>query len=228
VYKQIFLTTLLVTAGCRQAASPPPKQAAPAADSFADYFVEVKPTAELTMVQVSFRSLPATQDVAARIVRKAINDAVVKDGSKDILAMAFDKDDSPLSELKYGGPLVYVAKDRKIMRKAEYDGIKSTATDAGRYFLKLEENKTYRGIKPERKWLTCSVVFASQPSAEEFKSIAVTEIEKLKGRELDISVYAFVGDKTNEASWSQLKSSNGKYMVVEFKKDSGSVTTNWD
>lgn len=196
-------------------------------ESSTDYSVEVKPTAELTLVNVTFRN-PMSQDAAARIVRKAIEDAVAKDGSKDILAMAFDTDDNALSDLKYGGPLIYVAKDRKIMTMAEHDGTKTTVTDTGRYFLKLEENKTLPGIKPERKWLTCSIVFAAKPSADEFKSAAFAEIDKLKVRGLDISAYAYVGDKSDPASWQQVRAPNGKYMVVEYKKDSGSVKPNWD
>ncbi len=203
--------------------------AAPTGESFTDYSVELQSKVPgVTAVFVKFRSLPPTQDEAARIVRKALEDAVAKDGSKDMLAMAFDKDDSNLSDVKYGGPLYYTAKDRQIRTEAERYGNQSTATDMGRYFAKVETNRTVPGITPERQWFTCSLVFPDTPSADEFKAAAVSQIQNLQSRGLDATVYAYTGDKGNPASWKQVQARNGKYMVVEYKRDSGSITTNFD
>lgn len=118
------------------------------------------------------------------------------------------------------------------MTMAERDGLKSTNKDEGAYFVKIEEGKTLAGIKPERKWLTCAVVFPKAPSPGEFKSAALVQtlvqIDKLRVRKLDVTVSAYSGDKNNPATWLQAKSANGKYLFLEYKKESGAITASWE
>ncbi len=153
--------------------------------------------------------------------------AVGKDGSREILAMAFDGPGKTLPDTHYGGPLVYTPNDRRILTMNEREGLKNTSKDEGSYFVKVDEGKTATGIRPERKWLTCKIVFAQSPSSEQVTSAATAEIEKLKGRQLDVTIYAYTGDKTNMITWRQVRASNGKYMLVEYNKQSGSSKSNW-
>jgi hypothetical protein len=192
-----------------------------------DYYVETQRNGDLTVLQVTFRKLPSSTEIASRIVRQAIEDAAAKDGSREILAMAFDPDGDALSDEKYGGALSYKPNDKSIMTMDERRGVKVTTGGTADYFLKVEEDKTLAGIVPEHKWLTCHLVFASSPSGDKFKEAASAEIAKLKGRQLDITLYAFVGDKSNPTTWEQVKADNGKYMNVDYKTTSDSVTTNW-
>jgi len=192
-----------------------------------DYYVETQRNGDLTVVQVTFRKLPSSTDAASRIVRQAIEDAVAKDGSREILAMAFNADGDALSDEKYGGALSYKPNDKSIKTMDERRGVRVTTGGTADYFLKVEEDKTLAGIVPEHKWLTCQLVFATSPSGDKFKEAASAEIAKLKDRQLDITLYAFVGDKSNPTTWLQVKADNGKYMKMDYKTASGSVTTNW-
>jgi hypothetical protein len=180
----------------------------------------------ITVVEVTFRKLPSSTDEAARIVRKALENAVAKDGSREILAMAFNSSGDALPDRQYGGALTYKP-GKSIMTMDERRGLKSTSSDKGDYFLTVAESKTYEGITPARKWLTCKLVFASAPSGDKFKSAALGEIEKLKDRQLDITLYAYVGDKSNSITWQQCRADNGHYMLVEYEATPGSTKTNW-
>jgi len=206
-------------------ATPVPTQAVAANDG--DYYVETQRNGEITVVQVTFRKLPSSAGVASRIVRQAIEDAVAKDGSREILAMAFNTDGDALADEKYGGSLTYKPNDKSIMTMDQRRGVKVTASNNADYFCETKEDKTFEGIVPARKWLTCQLVFAKSPSGDKFKEAALAEIGKLKNRQLDITIYALVGDKANPATWKQVKADNGKYMKVDYKTTSDSVTTNW-
>lgn len=191
------------------------------------FSVETVASGGITVVQVTFRKLPSSTTQAATIVREALENAVAKDGGREILAMAFNSSGDALADAQYGGPLTYKPDGKSIMTMDERRGVQSTTNDNGAYFLKVTEEKTYEGITPARKWLTCKLVFAAKPSGATFKDAALAEIDRLKHRQLDITLYAYVGDKSNSATWEQCRADKSKYMKIEYEAKSGSNRTNW-
>ena len=188
-----------------------------------DYTVESKDTPDLTNVQITFNRLPATEADAAKIVRAEIDKAVAKDNSKQILAMAFDTSDNALADEKYGGPLVYDPKIGSVKTMRQREGLKTFNQTHDNYFSKIEEQSTAEGITPVRKWVDVSVVFPTAPTADQFQSAAKAEIDRLRGRHVDITVYGFAGDKDNSASWDQIKSPSGHYMEADHTTADGAT-----
>jgi len=100
------------------------------------------------------------------MLRESLEHAVAADGSRDIVAIAF-LGDEVLSDTQYSGELMYRAAQRKIMTLEEARGVKTTITDAAGYSVKVSENKTNAGVKPERKWLTISLIYPTPPPLEQ-------------------------------------------------------------
>jgi hypothetical protein len=96
------------------------------------------------------RDVPEPQ-VVDKMLRESLEHAVAADGSRDIVAIAF-LGDEVLSDTQYLGELMYRAAQRKIMTLEEARGVKTTITDAAGYSVKVSEEKTLAGVKPERKW----------------------------------------------------------------------------
>ncbi len=80
--------------------------------------------------------------------------------------------------------------------------------DSENYYMQIVESKTLAGIKPERKWLSISIVFPIQPEIDKAAAIAIAEIEKRVALGIDINLYLRVGDKKNKFSWQQIKNSD--------------------
>ena len=97
---------------------------------------------------------------------------------------------------------------------------KNTGFDVGAYYVAVREDKTLAGIKPERKWLSLSIVFPSTPSVQEATDATIAEIENRLGQGLDIDAYVKVGDKGVKTSWQQMPDPAGgllafRYTVVD-------------
>src|SRR5439155_14791500 len=107
------------------------------------------------------RDVPQPQAVD-KMLRESLEHAVAADGSRDIVAIAFQGDEV-LSDTQYSGELFYSAAQKKIMTLEEARGVKTTITDAVGYSVKVSEDKTNEGIKPERKWLTISLIYPTPP-----------------------------------------------------------------
>ncbi|HEU0011787.1 MAG TPA: hypothetical protein VFT34_18370 [Verrucomicrobiae bacterium] len=156
---------------------------------------------------------PATVD---KIVRSALESAVLVDSSRDILAMAFVGDEA-MKQTQYSGSLVYKAADKRIMTMDEFRGVKRSGQDTGAYYIESKEDKTLQGIKPERRWLSLTLVFPEAPSIQHAYDVALVEAEKAAQRGLDVNVYVSVGDKTTRTSWRQLRDPSGGYVFVEYQ-----------
>jgi hypothetical protein len=209
----------------QQVKAEPAKQSEKTNDG--NYSVETVRSGAITAVQVTFRQLPSSTDEASKIVRKELQKAVAKDASREILAMAFNSNGDALPDETYGGALTYKPDSKSIMTMDQRRGLKATSSDNGDYFVTVAEDKTFEGIEPARKWVTCQLVFADPPSGEKFKEAALAEIAKLKDRQLDITLYAYAGDKSNSITWQQCRADNGRYMKLEYEAKSGSSRTNW-
>jgi hypothetical protein len=201
----------------------PPSMPIPDATATPDYTVECKDTPDPVSVQITFNRLPSTEAETAKIVRTEMDKAVAKDSNRSVLAMAFDTGDSALADEKYGGPLTYDPKSGTIKTLREHEGLKTFNQDRAGYFSKIEEDSTAEGITPVRKWLDVSVVFPNGLTTDQFRSAATAEINRLKGRHVDITVYAYTGDKENTASWEQVKSPSGHYMEADYIVADGSI-----
>lgn len=206
--------------------SQPPTDRPPPVQGFDDYWVDVVDTGEITALQVIFRSLPSTSDIAAEVVRNALETLVEEDGSRKILAMAFDTSDRALSDLQYGGSLEYDPGNGRIMTLDERRGLQATEADEGTYYIRVQESET--AVAPVRNWLIAYIVFPGEPTGTDVKTAVSKEIEKLKPRGLDVNLRIYSGDKSNKITWKQIKAPNGKYMGVEYVFATGGILPSWD
>ena len=161
-----------------------------------------------------FGSLPAPQTVD-KILRDSLQSAVLIEPARDILAMAFRGDDT-LTANQHSGALFYRAAEKRIMTLEESRGVKTSATDTGAYYLELKEDGTHAGIKPERKWLSLSLVFATPPTVQQAQDAAIAEIQKHATRGLDINAAPEIGDKNVKTSWQQMRDPSGGFLFYRY------------
>lgn len=203
---------------------------------FTDYSVKVDSVARMTMCEVVFHSLPKTSDIAAQVMRFEVAKLVGKDGNQQIIAIAYSDEGDVLDVLPeslYGGQLVYDPVDGQTRTMDERTRVKTITHDAGAYFVKFkveEEDKTPSIISFDRGPCIVSVVFPKRPSNSEAKTAALDTIDKLKGRDLDLSVYIFTGDKSNEMTWQKVRASSGYFLVATYDAATGEISLNegWD
>jgi len=161
-----------------------------------------------------YRDVPQPQ-VVDKILRESLEHAVAADGSRDILAMAF-LGEEVLTSTQYSGELVYRAAQRKIMTLEEARGVKTTITDAAGYSVKVSEEKTLAGIKPEQKWLTISLIYPTPPPLEQAYTSMQSEIEKNVSKGMDINAYVKIGDKGVKTSQRQMDDPTGGYVFMNY------------
>jgi len=160
------------------------------------------------------RDVPQPQ-VVDKMLRESLEHAVAADGSRDIVAIAF-LGDEVLSDTQYSGELMYRAAQGKIMTLEEARGVKTTITDAAGYSVKVSEEKTLAGIKPERKWLTISLIYPTPPPLEQAYRSMQSEIEKNVPRGMDIDAYVRIGDKGVKTSQRQMDDPTGGYVFMRY------------
>ena len=160
------------------------------------------------------RDVPQPQ-VVDKMLRESLEHAVAADGSRDIVAIAF-LGDEVLSDTQYSGELMYRAAQRKIMTLEEARGVKTTITDAVGYSVKVSEDKTNEGIKPERKWLTISLIYPTPPPLEQAYTSMQSEIEKNVSKGMDINAYVTIGDKGVKTSQRQMDDPTGGYVFMNY------------
>lgn len=97
--------------------------------AFHDYYMEVRNVEELTICNVTFTSLPPTPEIAGGFLRDAVEALVKKDGSREILAFAFNASGDALPDTHYGGPLIYMPSDGQILPMDERRGLQATESD---------------------------------------------------------------------------------------------------
>jgi hypothetical protein len=165
---------------------------------------------------VTFFGTPPPPATVDKIVRDSLQSATLVQPSRDILAMAFLGDDT-LNNNQYSGALIYRAAEKRIMTLDESRGVKTTAADTGSYYVELKEDGTLAGIKPERKWLSLSIVFPRQPTAQQALDAALAEIQKHASRGLDINAAPKVGDKNVKTSWQQMRDPNGGFFFFRYR-----------
>lgn len=202
--------------------------ATPPANSFENYGVDVEEFEELTVCKVTFNSLPSTSEIAAGILRNEMERLVKDDNNREILGVAFNEAGDALADREYGGPLIYKPHLGQILTEQEDSGLKTTRADRGSYFVKTVEGTTAKGIIPNRRWYSVSIVFSCRPSLDEAKAASVAEIGRLKSRGQDVDVFVFDGDKANGSTWKQVMGPNGKFLVVEYDAATKGTSANWE
>lgn len=173
--------------------------------------------------EVVFNGRLPSPDAVDKIIREALEKAVEKDPSRDILATAFLGDET-LNTNQYSGMLVYKASEKRIMTLNEYEGVKTLTSSTPFYFVEIEELKTYRGITPAKKWLSLTIVFPKTPSREVAYDAIFAEIQKVRNRGLDIDAYVSVGDKNVKTSWYQMRDNDGAFVFAEYDSATKKVT----
>jgi hypothetical protein len=203
----ILVTAVLILA-CHVAFAAPPKKI---------FDVELEDVAGAGRVlTVGFYGKLPLPKVVDRIVREALDHAILIDPSKDILATGFVDDDA-LSSNQYSGSLVYKASQKKVMTYDEYTGVKRTTSSGSGYFVEVEEGQTAASIRPVRQWLSVTVVFPKKPSRSAAYDAIFAETQKLASRGLDVDVYVSVGNQKEKTTWEQMKDTDGGYVFANYK-----------
>lgn len=200
----------------------------PSFQGYDDYSVTVQMSGDLTICQVTFNSPPPTSDIAAEVVRHAVEELVAENSNREILAMAFNASGGALPDTYYGGALVYKPSDGRIRTMDERERSQTAEADEASYFIRIEDGRTARGITPFRRWLNVSIVFPEEPLGPEVKAAILKEIDKLESRRLDVNVYIYTGDKSNKVTWRQIRALNGKFMAVDYDSATGKISPNWN
>lgn len=211
---RMFITTLIVAATITTAANAATKKI------FEITFEDV-PGGSLVCA-VAFFGEPPSPSTVDKIVRSALESAVLVDPSRDIVAMGFIGNEA-MKGTHYSGTLIYQAKDKRIVTMDEHRGVKKSGNDTGAYFLETREERTLEGIKPERHWLTLTLVYPKAPTVQDAYDAAILEAEKAATSGKDINVYVSVGDKDKPTSWRQLRDSDGGYVKVEYETSSKAI-----
>ena len=186
--------------------------------------VEVKTQSGVQMVNVTFSGrLPAPESVD-KILRDEFEKVVKKNPSKDALGYAYLGEDDDLTPNQFSGNLVYKAANKKIMTEDEYHGVKSSGTSNDAYYVQTEEQQTLPGVTPKRTWLSISLVFPKAPSQSDSLDAIIAEVDKVRGRGLDVNAYVKVGDKNVKTSWYQVKDTDGAFIFAGYKADTKQVT----
>lgn len=171
----------------------------------------------VNVCNVIFYSKIPKPNIVDEVLMCSLKTSVTIDSSRNISASAF-LDEQLLSEQHYAGRLIFIAKDKKILTYEEYRGTKKHRIDMGSYVLSVEERK--RLVRPEEKYLSVKVVFPKKPSRDKAYKAMIETVNKYKGRNLEISLYVYVGDKNNERSWRQIKDTDGSYMFANYEPKS--------
>jgi len=167
------------------------------------------------ILKVGFYEKLPSPTAIDKIVRESLDHAILIDPTKEIFATAFLGDDV-LNSNQYSGELIYRADQKKVVTYEEYRGVKTSVTSSGNYFIEIQEEKTLEGIKPEKKWLSITIVFPKKPSQQTAYDAIITEAQKLDAKGLDMNLYVSVGDKNAKTSWKQIRDTDGTYIAADY------------
>lgn len=167
------------------------------------------------VLSVGFYGKLPPPSIADKILRESLDHAILIDPTVDIFAAGFLGDDA-LNSNQYSGSLVYKVSQKKVMTFEEYRGVKSTTSSRSGYFVEVKEEKTLDGIKPERKWLSVTIVFSKEPSRAAAYDAIFSEIQKLSTRGLDVNAYVSIGDQKVKTLWKQMRDTDGAYVFAEY------------
>jgi len=203
---RILATALLVLA-CQVAVAAPPKKL------FDTTLEDVKGGGRV--LNVGFYGKLPPPSVVDKILRESLEHAILIDPTVDILAMGFLGNDA-LNSNQHSGSLVYKAKEKKIVTFDEYRGVKTTSSATKNYFVEVQEEKTLARIRPEKKWLSVTIVIPKQPTRDAAYDAIAAEAQKLAARGMDVNAYVSVGDQKVKTSWKQMKDTDGAYVFAEY------------
>ena len=175
------------------------------------------------VLSLVFYRTPPSPDAVDRLLRQSLQHATGVDVSKGILSMAF-VGDATMTPNQYSGALIFVAKEKKIMTMDEHRRLKKTSLTRARYHVAITEEKTLKGITPERRWLSVSLVYPKKPSHSVAYEDMIAVTKELASRAMNVNIYVFVGDKTKKTSWHQEKDRDGAYMFCDYITKTKKIT----
>lgn len=175
------------------------------------------------VLNVCFYGKLPVPSIVDKILRESLDHAILIDPTVDILATGFLGDDT-LNSNQHSGSLVYKASQKKVMTFDEYRGIKATTSSTSTYFVEVKEEKTFAGIKPEKKWLSVTIVFPKQPTRDAAYEAIFVETQKLAAKGLDVNAYVSIGDQRVKTSWEQMRDTDGAFVFAEYNAASKKVT----
>ncbi|MEW6303884.1 MAG: hypothetical protein AB1705_10460 [Verrucomicrobiota bacterium] len=179
-------------------------------------------TTELRLCSVVFSGEKPAPAVVDKIVRSALESALLLDANSDILATAYHEGDV-LSTKDYAGPLRYRARDKKILTADSEPEPQRSSYDVGPYFVEVTEERSSPELKPEKRWLSASIIFADVPQRTMAYAAVVTEVRKLASRGQELIVYVMQGNKYSRTTWHQIKDTDGGYLHARFDPATGEV-----
>lgn len=178
-------------------------------------------------LDVTFREMPETSDAVLRILKGELIQFVSKcDG--DILVTAWfcpDEETEDQIPLPDGSThLIYRRADGACLNWSDYIGETKDTKETSSYFAIVSSCKTAEGIKPEKSWLNISVIFKKPTASLEIYEILVALCRDWAVTELEISAYAYFGDKNNPLSWKQIRDSDDAYLFVRWDNETREIT----
>ena len=174
------------------------------------------------MLNVGFYDKLPLPEAVDKIVRESLEHAILVDPTIDILATGFLGEDV-LDDTQYSGSLVYHSSTKKVLTLDEDRGVVRTTSKTANYVVELEELQTLRGIEPQRKWLSVTIVFSKKPSRDAAYAAIVSEVRKLSDKGLDINAYVSVGNPKVKTSWRQMKDDDDAFIFGDFEASSNKI-----
>jgi len=189
----------------------------------ADFNVEYQTRGHpVHMCELVFKdSVPDAHKVDA-LLSKALDLCVTRDGSADILAMAFHNDDVLTDGRDYTGPLIFRKAASRVLTWSEYKGDKTTERNRGDYFLRVE---TKNGAA-NNKYIVAYVVYSKPPVPERALADIQSVAHEYSGQQLSTTVYAMIGG-TDRLRWRQIAGPHGKFINVEFDPKTRKFYSEW-
>ena len=217
-----FLILLVSLSACSKSASnvssnvraKPVPTTTPAPDVKPAYTVEVSNVNEMQALYLTFSGKLPAPEAVDKILRQEFEKVVNAQPNKDAVGRAFIDYKSP-TEKQYSGDLFYKAATKKISTLDEYYASEPTPAKPDPYSLITEEHHTFPGITPSGTWLSLSLVYSKTPTRKGAYAAVIAELEKAMSRHLDVSAFAYTGDKNKKKSWVQVRDAEG-YVAAEY------------
>jgi hypothetical protein len=208
-----FITTLFIAAALAPAAiAAQPRRVFEI--TYDELPIVVGQQAGQAVCNVAFFGKPPAPATVDKIVRSTLETAVLLQPSRDITAMAFIGDSLMKGNHLYSGPLIYLAKTKRIVTWNEYEEVKTSTQDRGVYYVQTEEHKAY--VSGQKGSLYLRLVFPKAPTIQQAYEAAITEAEKASQRNLEVCVWISVGDKATRTSWRPFADRNGCELFVVY------------
>ena len=164
-----------------------------------------------------------TRDLHSREVEAALRTEIArfqKECDADILASAWyypNESDEELLPLPDGSQhILFRRSDGALILWKDYLGSAKDTKETEDYFYIVETSKTAEGIKPEKAWLSISLLLKQPTPALQLYAHLVSVGKEWVDVGQEIHIHAFYGEKSNRISWQQVRDTDGKYVWIDY------------